>query len=208
MKKYEFPNKNIKIEYVETYEKEVTEKRIKEYEKKKSKIPTTEGKLNFAETELVEYLKNVSPEVIYVSGQTNIQGPLFWDRYLKVDIDNIKHQLNKEKNIGRRKKNSAKEFALAYILEMNSTGKIIPKSSQGEYAKNELEFIGDSEYNITGNTFYKAVKSICMDYDLNKIIDLENISPRWNDAIKEICTKRNCWDNVEIYLKQKGILKG
>ena len=108
MKKNEFPNKDLKIEYVETYEKEVTEKRKKEFESKLAKIPTIEEKLKFAETELDKYLKNVPAEVIFVSGQTKIQGALFFDRHIKIEIENIKKKLENEKEIPKKKANAEK----------------------------------------------------------------------------------------------------
>ena len=210
MKKDKMKIGNVEIDYVETYEKEVTEVRKKEYESKLAKIPTIEEKLKFTKTELVEYLKNLPPEVIYVSGQTNIQGALFWDRYLKIEIDSLEAELKNQRNIGKRKKYSNKEIALAYILEIYSTGKTIPKSSQGELANNELENIGESEYNAIGDSFYRAVREIIIlkKYDLNKEDDLNHISKNWYNAIKEISTKRNKWDDINEYLKTKGIPKG
>lgn len=109
MKKYEFPNKDLKIEFIDTYNKEVTEKRKKEYESKIAKIPTTEGKLNFAEAELVKYNKNLSAESAELSGRSIAQGHqpegahLFFDKYIKADIEYLKQQLNKEKNTKPKK---------------------------------------------------------------------------------------------------------
>jgi hypothetical protein len=210
MKKNEFPNKDLKIEFIETHNKEVTPERKRKYENEKAKIPTTEGKLNFAEAELAEYVKNAPPEVLHVSGQMNIPGAHhFWAHYLSTDIEYLKQQLNKEKNTRKRKEYSLKEVALAYIFETYATSKNIPKSPQGEYSKTELERIGKDEYNVEkGNSFYCAVRDILnADWDLNKEKHLEHISPRWYDAIKEICINRKSWDAIEKYLKQKGLSK-
>jgi hypothetical protein len=212
MKKYEFPNKDLKIEFIDTYNKEVTEKRKKEYESKLAKIPTIEEKLKFTETELVEYLKNARAEVLFLSGSViaegiQPEGHFFWAHYLNTNIKHLQQQLENQRNIGKRKKYIIKEIALTYILEIYATGKTTPKAPQGN-AKKVLENIGESEFNVKGDSFYRAVKDILNVYDVNIEDDLNQISKNWYNAIKEISTKRNKWDIINEYLKTKGIPKG
>jgi hypothetical protein len=202
----------IRIEYKATYKKEVTPERIADYKSQINKFLTIEEKIRFAENELNEYLKNLSPELLDVSAVTILhkaqpKGSILWDRYLELDIENLKKELNNQKNVGNRIALKYKEIALAYIFETYSIGKDIPSSSQGEFSKKEIESIGKNEYTVNGNSFYKAVRKIIADYSPFEESDLYHISPRWYDVVKEITTKRKHWKQVEKYLKEKKYLK-
>jgi hypothetical protein len=214
---------NIEVEYTRSgvfklfelyYKKECNEDRTKELKNNISKIESIEEKIKYCKDILKEYNQNIDPNAFAVSGMTMKleifpkETKIFFDKNIQIEIDSLEAELKNQRSIGKRKKYSNKEIALAYIFEVDATGQPILKSSQGEFAKNKIQSIGEKEYNVNGNSFYKEVRNIRNKYNINNEKDLNSISPRWYDVVKEISIKRNKWDTINEYLKTKGILKG
>jgi len=222
MKKDKIKIGNIEVEYTRSgvfklfelyYKKECNSDRVNELEDTLSKIETIEDKIQYCKDILEQYYTYLDPSTFAVSGMTMAQGifpndtKIFFDKIIQIRIGSLEAELKNQKNIGKRKKYIYKEIALAYILGIYAEGKTIPKAPQGN-AKKVLENIGESEFNVKGDSFYRAVKDILNVYDVNIEVDLNQISKNWYNAIKEISTKRNKWDSINEYLKTKGIPKG
>lgn len=98
--------------YTVAYNKEVTPKRKKQLEKDLEKFSTIDEKIEFLNKSYYDYLKNVPPEILHVSGSVNLPNfnkgePLFWDRYLLIRLDELKKQLPKKVTNKKENKLSA-----------------------------------------------------------------------------------------------------
>ena len=205
------------IKFQELFERifdiERSPERIAEFKSELSKYDDIENRIKFCKDFKQNYLNALKAPTFMASGMTfahtNIKEgtALFFDDIVNREIDSLEAELINQKNTGKREKYICKEIALAYILEIYATGKTTPKAPQGN-AKKVLENIGESEFNVKGDSFYRAVKDILNVYDVNIEDDLNQISKNWYNAIKEISTKRNKWDIINEYLKTKGIPKG
>jgi hypothetical protein len=99
----------------------------------------------------------------------------------------------------------ANEHALAYIFDLHANGKQIPiNKTEGGYNKKAIVQIGFElyQFDVKKDTFYRAVKHVAT-FDLNKQIDLLNISKNWIDAVK---TLSKDWNLTEKYLKEKKLI--
>lgn len=104
------------------------------------------------------------------------------------------------------KKFIANEYALAYIFDLYATGKQIPINiTEGGYNKSGLIEKGYElyKYDNKKDTFYRAVKHVVKNYDLNNKQDLMQISIRWNEAVKELSKD---WCKTEEYLIEKKLI--
>lgn len=89
----------------------------------------------------------------------------------------------------RVNKFTAKEYALAYIFDLYSKGEQIPinrtdATIDAKYLKSIASDKTDS--NFKGDTFYRAVKKIVREYNLNDVKDLKLISIDWKNAVLTI----------------------
>lgn len=104
------------------------------------------------------------------------------------------------------KKFIAKELALAYILDLYAAGKQIPINRvDGAHDAKEISRIGQTQYGIKGDTFYRAVKDIRERYDLNKDRDLQQISKDWYSGVMALTKNRQL---LQSYLEGKGLIHG
>lgn len=119
-------------------------------------------------------------------------------------LDNSQPKKNEEKQEPpKTRKYTANEYALAYIFDLNVKGESIPTNRvEGGLAKNEIEQIGESEYKLKGDTFYRAVRKV-KEFDLNSKTHLENISKDWYNAIMQI--SNNDKDLKEFLIKKQLI---
>ena len=110
--------------------------------------------------------------------------------------------INKQNNDLLNRNYTAKHYALTYILDLHSKGERIP-TNDGGYAKSILESIGERKMGKNeGDGFYRAVRSINKDYDLNELQDLNQISLNWKNIILELTENK---DLLIKYLNSKGL---
>lgn len=114
----------------------------------------------------------------------------------------------KEKTI----KYNAKECALSYVLDLYSIGNQIPTNRvEGSLDAKLLNKIGAEKIKLLENklsfksadSFYRAVKEI-IKQDMNKQDTLTAISIDWLGAVKSLSSN---WEETEMYLKSKGLIK-
>lgn len=89
---------NIRVEFIKTYNQEVTTERKEKLQNDLSKIESIEDKITFLENEKIIYLQNLQPEILDVSGRTDYPNfdkgkALLWDRYLELEIEKQKKLL-------------------------------------------------------------------------------------------------------------------
>jgi hypothetical protein len=111
-------------------------------------------------------------------------------------------------HIGKREEQPkfiANEYALAYIFDLYSQGKQIPKNIvEGSYDAKELRRIGKEVYQFEKpDTFYRAVLKVAS-YDLNKNEFLGAISNRWLDAVRALSKN---WNAVSEFLTEKQLIR-
>ena len=100
----------------------------------------------------------------------------------------------------------ANEYALAYIFDLNASGKHVPTNrSEGGYDAKQIKKDSSlfKSYNKTPDGFYRAVKRV-LEFDLNTEQDLNHISMDWRNAVKKLS---NNWLVTEQYLKDKGLIE-
>lgn len=103
------------------------------------------------------------------------------------------------------KEYSAKENALAYILDLKAEKKEIPiNKHEGGLAAKELNIVGKNRGFEKPDTFYRAVQYINKNFEINKLTlkDLKNISNNWKKAVTELSKN---WEKTSKYLKDIGI---
>lgn len=138
----------------------------------------------------------------------------FWFDCIKSNsrnIDFIKQKISIESQIQvnntpttKKQEYRANEFALVYIFDLYAKGKRIPINEiEGGLAKKVIESNKPKNCTIKPNTFYKAVQGINRDFDVNKKRDLENISKRWKEVLKELS---NDWETLKNYLTEKELM--
>lgn len=101
----------------------------------------------------------------------------------------------------------ADEYALAYIFDLHAEGKQVPINRiEGGFSAKQIRQDSTlfSSYDKTPDGFYRAVRKIVLEYDLNKKTDLENISMDWHNAVKGLS---NNWSATKQYLIDKGLIK-
>lgn len=104
----------------------------------------------------------------------------------------------------KKQEYSANEFALVYIFDLYAKGKRIPINEiEGGLAKKVIESNTPKNCTVKPNSFYKAVKDINRDFDVNKKRDLENISKRWKEVLKELSSD---WKTLKSYLTEKKLM--
>lgn len=90
--------KNISIEFREVYEEEVTEERKAALNAELDNIEGIPEKIKFLEIKKLDYLQNIPSRSFEVSGRTigsGFQsGPLFFDRFIELEIEKLKIELN------------------------------------------------------------------------------------------------------------------
>lgn len=86
-------DKKFSVEFFETYKNEVTPGRIAAYKKKLESIESLEDKLEFCYQEKKEYLQNISAETFAASGNTGASTPIFFDKIIQLDIDDIERKM-------------------------------------------------------------------------------------------------------------------
>ncbi|MCA6438156.1 MAG: hypothetical protein IM592_16975 [Bacteroidetes bacterium] len=125
----------------------------------------------------------------------------------KVWLENLPPQQNEtEKEKENSRTFTANEYALAYIFDLDASGKSIPiNPTEGGYNKKKLIKIGYDLYKLDNkkDTFYRAVKKIANNYDRNKQIDLKNISQNWIEAVRMLSRH---WDKTQKYLIEKKLI--
>lgn len=94
-RKSEMQGKDFRVEFKETYNKEVTPERIKTLKDNVAKYKTSKEKLHFLHNEFANYMQGVSAEILDVSGRTSYPNfppgtHLFFDSIIKSEIDLIK----------------------------------------------------------------------------------------------------------------------
>lgn len=100
------------------------------------------------------------------------------------------------------RKYTAKEYALAYVLDAYASGIQVPQNkTAGGNSKKEIKLIGEAK-GIKGDTFYRAVLCIGK-YDLNKKFDLLQISKDWEHVVKDLCSD---WPKIQNYLRGKLLI--
>jgi hypothetical protein len=82
-----------KTEFQFTYEQEVTEERKKNLQKQLAKLKTNDEKILFLKTEKANYLQNLPPRTLEVSGSVHANfapgAELLFDRYIQIEIDKL-----------------------------------------------------------------------------------------------------------------------
>jgi hypothetical protein len=125
----------------------------------------------------------------------------------KVWLENLPPQQNEtEKEKENSRTFTVNEYALAYIFDLDASGKSIPiNPTEGGYNKKKLIKIGYDLYKLDNkkDTFYRAVKNIANKYDRNKQIDLKNISQNWIEAVRMLSRH---WDKTQKYLIEKKLI--
>ncbi len=104
------------------------------------------------------------------------------------------------------KKYTAKEYALAYILELFSAGKQVPTNrNEGGLNKKHLESIGleRTNKNLKPSTFYDAVKDVLPIVIANKKVEFQHLSNDWLNAVRDISNNN---EEIEEYLKIKNLI--
>lgn len=101
----------------------------------------------------------------------------------------------------------AKDYALTYILDLYATGKSIPTNRvDGGLAAGELKRIGEAlSKDLKGDSFYRAVKELLNNWDLNSLADLKLISLDWYNVVKSLS---NDWEATYRYLVAKRLTEG
>ncbi|MGI6290975.1 MAG: hypothetical protein ACOXZH_00885 [Bacteroidales bacterium] len=102
-------------------------------------------------------------------------------------------------------KYGAKEYALTYIFDLYAIGQQVPINRiEGSFDAKKIKQDASKfpMYDKAPDTFYRAVKSV-LEYDLNKPIDLQNISKDWLNAVRNLSTN---WVITEQYLKDKNLI--
>ena len=113
------------------------------------------------------------------------------DRFIKFCKDNTVHS---------DAKYTAKETALAYILDTYSKGQQLPINRiDGGFDQKQIYLIGESK-GWKGNTFMKAIREV-KKYDLNKVSDLQTISKDWYNAVLELSENK---EQLKAFLQPKG----
>lgn len=105
-----------------------------------------------------------------------------------------------------KKKYTAREYALAYILDLHVAGNQLPVNRvEGSLSAKEIKRIGEEKaYDIKPDTFYRAVKDISRQFDLNNKKDLDSISCDWRNAVRELSIN---WGELSKYLEKKSLHK-
>jgi hypothetical protein len=138
------PNKNFTVEYIDTYKNEVTRERINEFKLKIGGIESQTEKLAFCKNELKEYLQNIPAETLAASGNIGVSNPIFFDRFIQIEIDAINAEIEKEKLVNINSFNLAAIFndtnnafhvckELLEDLEITISGK--PNTKKGRVGK-------------------------------------------------------------------------
>lgn len=99
----------------------------------------------------------------------------------------------------------ANEYALTYIFDLYAIGQQVPINRiEGSFDAKKIKQDASKfpMYDKAPDTFYRAVKSV-LEYDLNKPIDLQNISKDWLNAVRNLSTN---WVITEQYLKDKNLI--
>lgn len=116
------------------------------------------------------------------------------DRFIKFCKDNTVHS---------DAKYTAKETALAYILDTYSKGQQLPINRiDGGFDQKQIYLIGESK-GWKGNTFMKAIREV-KKYDLNKVSDLQRISKDWYNAVLELSENK---EELKAFLQRRGLGK-
>lgn len=125
--------------------------------------------------------------------------------YWKKEFGNLKalppQPIVKQKPI----KYGANEYALTYIFDLYAIGQQVPINRiEGSFDAKKIKQDASKfpMYDKAPDTFYRAVKSV-LEYDLNKPIDLQNISKDWLNAVRNLSTN---WVITEQYLKDKNLI--
>lgn len=112
----------------------------------------------------------------------------------KFDLNTEEPKPEKEK----KRKYTAKHYALSYLFELDLQGKQPPKSDGG-FAQSEIDKQGLERYGKT--SFTKTIRSI-IDFDRNTTKDLEQISKNWREIVLELSPNS---EQLDAYLKKKGL---
>lgn len=99
---------------------------------------------------------------------------------------------------------TAKEFALAYLFDLDLEGKQVPINRvEGTMSKKELFEVSKQRkhYNLTPDSFYKAVRGI-VKYDRNNSVQLQQISSGWYQAVLVLSHHK---EELQKHLDSKGI---
>lgn len=147
---------------------------------------------------IVEHLNSIS-DIIIKTYTSFSRGSIISN---EVKHNETKHEKEISEESGKLKY-IAKEYALAYILDLYAKGELLPINRiDGGYDQKTIEKIGESK-GCKGNTFMKAVREV-KKIDINKEEDLKKISKDWKNAVKELSEN---WGIVRTYLISKKLLK-
>jgi hypothetical protein len=99
---------------------------------------------------------------------------------------------------------TAKEYALAYLFDLDVQGKHIPiRINDATFDKEEIQNQArERNFPKKADSFYRAVLLINDKFDRNNPNDLSNISRRWKESVKELSMD---WSKLETYLKSKKL---
>jgi hypothetical protein len=180
----------VDIDFKNVYDSEVTPERKKTLKNEIEKIEGAENKIKFLENEKFNYLQNISSSTFMASGSISFPNfkvgePLFWDRIIQLEIDNIKaKELDKQTH---KSDLSAFEIALKhYYLSLgkkeNLTSRQLAEKYKGVRASKNIEMA----YNNLWEKRKKGNKS-----QLKKVHDSLSEYPDVQNAIQNDIDKLN-----------------
>lgn len=175
---------NIEVQYYDIYNNEVTTERKENLKNELAKIESNEGKIHYLKKEKLEYLQNITPEILEVSGSTLVRWEkdsceLFYDRYLQfeiekiqLEIDNIEGAIKKNEEISI---NNNSNSTLKSTLSQPEIKKLHRLLLEKNYIKN-ID-LTDFIHWLTDKPLIKNVPKIRWDQSKGKAIQL----------FKEVC---------------------
>jgi hypothetical protein len=124
---------------------------------------------------------------------------------VEVNIQNYGRLVKKNKKPNQEtEKIRDKHYALTYILDLYARGEQVP-TNDGGFAATTLRKLGKEIIKKnSGEGFYRQVKEIIENYDLNSKADLNNISKNWQEVLFELSSNKTL---LIKYLKNKGLIE-
>lgn len=199
-KKSDFTNNSFTIEFINTYKTEVTPERINDFKMKLAGIESLAEKLAFCKIELKEYLQNIPAETMAASGNTGASNPIFFDRIIQLEIDNIQSLISTTSVITR------KQVKSKIILTYNWMGKpqnltVLHKEMRGVFIDKETK-VKDfcNIFENLNTTSIKPVKWIRSATDLLQLLyDMMNAG-----LIKDETKRMNYQRLIACFCKEDG----
>lgn len=112
----------VEFNFKKVYDSEVTPERKKTLKNEIEKIEGAENKIKFLENEKFNYLQNISSSTFEASGSISFPNfkvgePLFWDRIIQLEIDNIKAKELDKQTLNHNDKPQSGTASKGQILE-------------------------------------------------------------------------------------------